>query len=55
NGPVSTTRESVGFVVTEHGVADLRGASQRERRDRLISVASPEFRESLRQAAEGDT
>jgi acyl-CoA hydrolase len=35
-------------VVTEHGVAELRGASERERRERLIAVAAPEFRDSLR-------
>lgn len=51
DGPVSTPRGSVGFVVTEHGVADLRGASDRERRDRLVAVAAPEFRDSLRRAA----
>jgi acetyl-CoA hydrolase len=48
SGPVSTPRGSVGFVVTEHGVAELRGASERERRERLIAVAAPEFRDSLR-------
>lgn len=50
SGPVSTPRASVGFVVTEHGVADLRGTSERERRERLIAVAAPEFRDSLRRA-----
>ena len=49
-GPISTPRMSVGFVVTEHGVADLRGASERQRRDRLVAIAAPEFRDSLRQA-----
>jgi acyl-CoA hydrolase len=33
--------------VTEHGVADLRGADAAERRRRLIAVAAPEFRETL--------
>lgn len=52
-GPVSTPRDSVGFVVTEHGVADLRGASEDERRRRLIAVAAPEFRDDLRRAGQG--
>ena len=34
-------------VVTEHGVADLRGTDGPERRRRLIAVAAPEFRERL--------
>lgn len=46
-GPVSTEGRDVGFVVTEFGVADLRGQSPRERAKRLIQVAAPEFREDL--------
>lgn len=44
---VSTPRTDVDFVVTEHGVADLRGATDAVRRDRLISVAAPEHRSML--------
>jgi acyl-CoA hydrolase len=50
---VSTPRSDVDVVVTEHGVADLRGLSDRERADALISVAAPEHREALRSAAPG--
>lgn len=31
------------FVVTEFGVADLRGVSQLEKADRLIAIAAPKF------------
>jgi acyl-CoA hydrolase len=45
---VSTPRCDVDVVVTEHGVADLRGASPGERAERLVEIAAPEFREHLR-------
>jgi 4-hydroxybutyrate CoA-transferase len=48
---VVTTRADVHFVVTEHGVASLFGASLRERAAALISVAHPDFRDELRAAA----
>ena len=44
---VSTARTDVDVVVTEHGVADLRGLEDAERAGRLISVAAPEHRDSL--------
>lgn len=46
-GPVSTPRSDVAFVVTEHGIADLRGATLRQRRQRLIDVAHPDHRAAL--------
>ncbi|MDE3205015.1 MAG: acetyl-CoA hydrolase [Acidobacteriota bacterium] len=44
---VSTPRCDVDMVVTEHGVADLRGADDGERAARLIAVAAPEHRRAL--------
>ncbi len=44
---VSTPASDVHLVVTEHGVADLRGTDAAERRRRLGSIAAPEFRERL--------
>jgi len=41
----------VDVVVTEHGVADLRGAAMAERARRLVAVAAPAFREDLARAA----
>lgn len=49
SGPVTTPRSDVDFVVTEHGVADLRGASERERARRIIAIAAPAARESLKE------
>ena len=45
--PVTTVRADVDMVITEHGVADLRGASFGERLKRLVAIAHPDFREDL--------
>jgi Acetyl-CoA hydrolase/transferase C-terminal domain len=45
---VSTQRSDVDVVVTEHGVADLRGVDDAERAERLIAVATPDARDRLR-------
>jgi len=56
NRPVSTGRFEVDVVVTEYGVAHLRGCPMRERAKRLIEIAHPAHRDSLRQAVfEGGT
>ena len=44
---VSLSRNDVDLVITEYGVADLRGASIRERVRELIQIAHPKFRDSL--------
>ena len=46
---VSTARTDVHLVITEYGVADLRGCDDAERGRRLIAVAAPEHRERLQQ------
>lgn len=51
---VVTTRAHVHYIVTEYGVANLRGKSVRERASALINIAHPDFRESLRQQAFDD-
>jgi acyl-CoA hydrolase len=38
-------------VVTEYGVAELRGSSIRERTRKLIDVAHPKFRDELQRKA----
>ena len=48
---VVTSRGDVEFVVTEHGVADLRGRSVRARSLALASIADPDFRAELLNAA----
>jgi acyl-CoA hydrolase len=44
---VTTARVDVDVVVTEHGVAQLTGATVAERARRLIAVASPGHRDDL--------
>lgn len=46
-GPVTTARADVDVVVTEHGVAHLRGCPLAERGRRLAAIAAPEHREAL--------
>ncbi len=48
---VSTSRNDVHCIVTEYGVANLRGKSLRERACALISIAHPDFRADLEAAA----
>ncbi|RUO36651.1 acetyl-CoA hydrolase/transferase family protein [Aliidiomarina sanyensis] len=48
---VVTTRAHVHYVVTEHGIADLRAKSMQERARALIAIAAPEFQEDLARAA----
>lgn len=47
NGPVTVPRNDVHYIVTEYGVANLRGLSLSERRKALIRLAHPKFREEL--------
>lgn len=51
---VTVPKTDADMVVTEHGVADLRGATLKERVRRLIAIADPTFREDLERAACGD-
>ncbi len=45
--PVTTARADIDLVVTEYGVADLRGCSFSERARRLAAIAHPDFRDNL--------
>lgn len=49
---VTVPRQFADYVVTEYGVAQLTGRSQRQRARELIAVAHPEHRASLRRRAE---
>ena len=44
---VSTSKNDVNYVVTEYGVAQLRGKSAKERARELIAIAHPAFRAEL--------
>lgn len=48
---VTTSRNHVHYVVTEHGVADLYGKTIAGRAEALIAIAAPEFREELKERA----
>jgi 4-hydroxybutyrate CoA-transferase len=50
---VTTSRNHVRYVVTEHGAAMLYGKTIRQRAQALINIAAPEFREELERAAHG--
>lgn len=49
---VSITRNVVDNIVTEFGVAPMRGRTVRQRAQNLIAVAHPDFREELKKQAE---
>ena len=48
---VTTPRHQVDVVVTEFGAAELAGATDEERAERLIAIAHPDFRDALRAEA----
>ena len=45
--PVTTMKNTVDHVVTEYGVAELRGRSIAQRARALIAIAHPKFRDAL--------
>ena len=45
---VTATRTDVHFVVTEYGIADIRGKSVPQRAKQLINIAHPDFRDELK-------
>ena len=47
----TTSKNDVNYVVTEYGVAQLRGKSAKQRAQELIAIAHPDFRAALRDAA----
>jgi len=52
DGIVTTPRAEADLVVTEYGIAELRGRTLAERARALIAVADPAFRAELEQASE---
>ncbi|MDD7794743.1 acetyl-CoA hydrolase/transferase family protein [Clostridium sp. 'White wine YQ'] len=44
---VTTSRNDVEYIVTEYGIANLRGKTLKERGQALINIAHPDFRQSL--------
>ena len=48
---VSTSKNDINYVVTEFGVAQLRGKTGKQRAQEMISIAHPSFRAELTEAA----
>jgi len=48
---VTTLKNTVDKVATEYGIAELRGATIRERATRLLAIAHPDHRDRLRHEA----
>lgn len=51
SGPITTARSDVDLIITEFGVAELKGQTLAERTRRLIAIAHPNFQEELDRAA----
>ncbi len=51
DGVVSSLRTDADYVVTEYGVAELRGKTLSERTEAMINISHPKFRDELRQAS----
>jgi len=51
SGPVSVARGDAGVIVTEHGVADLRGKSLTQRIGLMLAIAHPDHCETLEREA----
>jgi len=47
---VTTSRNDVDYIITEYGIAHLKGKSLRERARSLIKIAHPDVREELKKA-----
>lgn len=48
---VTTSKNDINYVVTEYGVAQLRGKTAQQRCAALIGIAHPDFRGELRESA----
>lgn len=48
---VTLSRNDVDYIVTEYGIAEMRGRSIRDRVRNLINIAHPKFRDELREKA----
>ena len=48
---VTTPRTDVHWLVTEHGAAEMKGRSTRDRARAMIGLAHPDYREALERAA----
>jgi len=51
SGPTALSAADAGIVVTEYGIADLRGQTLAERRRRMLAITHPDLREQLERQA----
>lgn len=51
DGPATQARADAPVIVTEYGIADLRGLTLTQRRERMLAIAHPEHRAALEAAA----
>lgn len=49
---VTTNRQDVDFIVTEYGIAEMKGKTLQDRARALIGIAHPDFREELKEEFE---
>ncbi len=47
---VTTSKNDVDYIVTEYGIARMKGKSLKQRAQALINIAHPDFREELKAA-----
>jgi len=52
SGPASQARADAGVIVTEYGIADLRGLTLDQRRKRMLAIAHPDHQAALEAAAD---
>jgi 4-hydroxybutyrate CoA-transferase len=45
--PVTTSRNDIHYIVTEYGIANLKGKTLKERAKELIKISHPDFRNKL--------
>jgi acyl-CoA hydrolase len=48
---VTIQRNCADYVVTEYGIAHIKGKSVRQRAEELINIAHPDFRDELKKEA----
>lgn len=48
NSAITTPRNDVNYIVTEYGIAQLKGQTMKNRARALINIAHPDFRDKLK-------
>jgi acyl-CoA hydrolase len=53
-GPATIARADAGVIVTEYGIADLRGLTLAQRREQMLAITHPDHRQALAGLASAD-